>query len=144
MIPDWAPWDRCGRCKGDKWSFLNTQSECDSAVSMSVHFCRPLDVTIQTRTWQGCHLFANTLSVIFCAPGSPGRAGPHGRPTHANGTNPSQTCLSVSVSLWFPPSLHSTVRQPALYPCSLIYFTLCPLFSLSHKTLPRLCECMCF
>ncbi len=93
---------------------------------------------LQTRSSPGCHLLANMLSVIFCAVGPPSGAGPHGSPAHANRTNPSRTCLSVSlspslslVSPLLPSSLHvcSTVRQPVLSPCSFIYFTLCPLIS---------------
>ena len=92
---------------------------------------------LQTRSRQGCHLLANMLSVIFCALGSSSRAGPHGSLAHANRTNPSRTCLSVSlssISLSPPHSssflrVCSTVRQPVLSPCSLIYFTLCPLIS---------------
>lgn len=98
---------------------------------------------LQTTSRQGCHLLANMLSVIFCALGLPSRAGPHGSPAHANRTNPSRTCLSVSLSSislsppLSPPFPHptsflhvrSTVRQPVLSPRSLIYFTLCPLIS---------------
>lgn len=93
-----------------------------------------------SRHW-GCHLLANMLSVIFCALGSPSGAGPHGSPAHANRTNPSWTCLSVSLSSIslsvcfsplpssLPSTFCSTVHQAVLSPCSLIYFTLCPLIS---------------
>lgn len=63
---------------------------------------------LQTRSSQGCHLLANMLSVIFCAQGSPSRAGPHGNLAHANRTNPSRTCLSVSLS----PSLSCLLIPP--------------------------------
>lgn len=89
------------------------------------------------RSRQGCHLLANMLSVIFCALGLPSGAGPHGSLAHANRTNPSRTCLSISLSSisTSPPCspsflrVCSTVRQPILSLCSLIYFTLCPLIS---------------
>lgn len=65
---------------------------------------------------------------------------PHGSPAHANRTNPSRSCLSVSLSSvsllaapissfsFFSFSLHvcSTVRQPVLSPHC---FPLCPLIS---------------
>lgn len=116
---------------------------------------------LQTRSRQGCHLLANMLSVIFCALGSPGGAGPHGSPAHANRTNPSRTCLSVSLS----PSLSSSVfssfsphpfpfstfarqcvrppRLPALSSISLFVHSF-PLLSLPLSLRPRRHCCVVF
>lgn len=78
------------------------------ATSISVDFSCLSILTkgpLQMRSRQGCHLLANMLSVIFCALGLPSGAGPHGNPAHANRTNPSRTCLSVSLSSISPPPL---------------------------------------
>lgn len=131
-----------------------TQRERERETFVSLHCihisgfflsARPDKGPLQTRSSQGCHLLANMLSVIFCALGSPSKAGPHGSPAHANRTNPSRTCLSVSLSPSFscllnppPPSFFSSVRQAVLSLRSRIYFSLCPLVS------PPLCVCLSF
>lgn len=78
------------------------------ATSISVDFSCLSILTkgpLQMRSRQGCHLLANMLSVIFCALGLLSGAGPHGSLAHANRTNPSRTCLSVSLSSISPPPL---------------------------------------
>lgn len=80
--------------KRERETFVGLHCIHISGFFLSAH---PDKGPLQTRSSQGCHLLANMLSVIFCAPGSPSKAGPHGSPAHANRTNPSRTCLSVSL-----------------------------------------------
>lgn len=121
---------------------MHTQRERERVVSLHcTHIsgfflsAHPDKGPLQTRSSQGCHLLANMLSVIFCALGSPSKAGAHGSPAHANRTNPSRTCLSVSLSPSFSCllipllSFFFSVRQAVLSFCSRIYFSLCPLVS---------------
>lgn len=128
---------------------LLPQTGCGGGYICRSASCPYQWMRLQTTSMQGCHLLANMLSVISCAGGSPSAAGPHGSQAHANRTNPSRTCLSVSLSpsLFHPPPtapphtppplyVSPTVRQPVLSPCSLIYFTLCPLIPPPPSPLP--------
>lgn len=153
LLPDVK---RCGEilCSTRTRAQAHTQRERERETFVSLHCihisgfflsAHPDKGPLQTGSSQGCHLLANMLSVIFCALGSPSKAGPHGSPAHANRTNPSRTCLSVSLSPSFscllnPPSLSffSSVRQAVLSLRSRIYFSLCPLVS------PPLCVCLSF
>lgn len=154
------PRGTCARCKamwGNIVLFRHTQtfvSLLGVRISGFLLSARPDKGPLQTRSSQGCHLLANMLSVIFCALGSPSGAGPHGSPAHANRTNPSRTCLSVSLSPSFPlspshlspPLLSSTfARQCVSLSCLLalssisLFVHLFPLLSpsLSLRLRPR-------
>lgn len=128
-----------------------TQRERERETFVSLHCihisgfflsARPDKGPLQTRSSQGCHLLANMLSVIFCALGSPSKAGPHGSPAHANRTNPSRTCLSVSLSPSFscllnpppPLSFPQCVKLSCLFALASI--------SLFVHLFPLLCVCV--
>lgn len=139
LLPDVK---RCGEILWRAHTCTHKEKERERFVSLHcIHIsgfflsAHPDKGPLQTRSSQGCHLLANMLSVIFCALGSPSKAGPHGSPAHANRTNPSRTCLSVSLSPSFSCllipllSFFFSVRQAVLSFCSRIYFSLCPLVS---------------
>lgn len=117
LLPDVK---RCGEilCSTRTRAQAHTQREREKETFVSLHCIRisgfflsahPDKGPLQTWSSQGCHLLANMLSVIFCALGSPSKAGPHGSPAHANRTNPSRTCLSVSLS----PSFSCLLKPPS-------------------------------
>lgn len=137
LLPDVK---RCGEilCSTRTRAQAHTQRERERETFVSLHCihisgfflsAHPDKGPLQTRSSQGCHLLANMLSVIFCALGSPSKAGPHGSPAHANRTNPSRTCLSVSLS----PSFSCLLNPPLLLPLFLfLSASSCLVSSLSH------------
>lgn len=151
LLPDVK---RCGEilCSTRTRAQAHTQRERERETFVSLHCihisgfflsAHPDKGPLQTRSSQGCHLLANMLSVIFCALGSPSKAGPHGSPAHANRTNPSRTCLSVSLSPSFSCLLNPPLPSLSFPQC----VKLSCLFALASISLfvhlfPLLCVCV--